>query len=100
MSRNLSLLAAVVLLLGAPEITLAFSLKVDMGDGGQSVKPGWEEFTSDGNDEIDPKTEVYDVDGLSVSVSVRTGILNDSGYRDYGNDVVNWDANEPSPGLL
>jgi len=76
MSRNLSLLAAVVLLLGAPEITLAFSLKVDMGDVGQSVKSGWQEFSGDGK-------------------SLTRRVLSD-----YGNDVVNWDVNEPSPGLF
>ena len=69
----------------------AFSLKVDIGNIGQPVKAGWEEFSGDGNNEIDPNTQVYDVNGRSISVSIRTGVLDDSGYRSYGGGDIGGD---------
>ncbi|MHC4624932.1 MAG: Calx-beta domain-containing protein, partial [Planctomycetota bacterium] len=66
----------------------AFPLRVDIGDIGQPVKAGWQEFSGNHNNEIDPKTEVYLVDGRNISVTLRTGVLNDSGYRTYtGGDL-------------
>jgi hypothetical protein len=41
-------LVSVVALLGAADGTSALPLKVDVGDMGQDVKSGWEEFTGDG----------------------------------------------------
>jgi len=73
----------------------ALSLKVDFGDVGQPEKSGWEEFTGNGNDEIDPKTEVFDAGGFSISVSLRTGVLNDSGYRHYGGGDLGGDMVYP-----
>ncbi|MHC4619420.1 MAG: Calx-beta domain-containing protein, partial [Planctomycetota bacterium] len=66
----------------------AFPLRVDIGDIGQPVKAGWQEFSGNRNNEIDPKTEVYLVNGRNISVTLRTGVLNDSGYRNYaGGDL-------------
>jgi hypothetical protein len=85
-----------ILLLGALVDTASgFSLKVDFGNAGQPVKAGWQEFTGNGNNETDPKTEIYDVDGQSVSVSVRTGVINDSGYRLYGGGDLGGDMVYP-----
>ena len=72
-----------------------FSLKVDIGDIGQPVKAGWDEFSGDGNNETDPKTEVYDVDGRIISVAIATGVLNDSGYRSYGGGDIGGDMVYP-----
>jgi len=72
----------IVSLLGLANNSSAFPLRVDIGDVGQGVKSGWEEFSGNGNNENDPKTEIYDVCGLSITVALRTGVLNDSGYRD------------------
>ncbi|MHC4478380.1 MAG: lamin tail domain-containing protein [Planctomycetota bacterium] len=91
------LILSVFILLLATGIDAAsgFSLKVDFGDVGQPVKPGWQEFTGNGNNEDDPKTEIYDVNGQSVSVSVRTGVDNDSGYRHYGGGDLGGDMVYP-----
>ena len=73
----------------------AFPLRVDIGNIGQPVKPGWEEFSGNGSNEIDPKTEVYLVDGRSIAVSLRTGVLDDSGYRTYGGGALGGDMLYP-----
>ena len=73
----------------------ALSLKVDFGNVGQPVKSGWEEFTGNGDNEIDPKTEVFDANGVSVSVSLRSGVYNDSGYRHYGGGDLGGDMVYP-----
>jgi len=95
MDRKLVLAGLAVLLMVVVEGALGFSLKVDFGDTGQAVKAGWEEFTGNGNNEIDPKSEFYNVDGVSVGVSVQTGVLNDSGYRDYGGGDLGGDMVYP-----
>jgi hypothetical protein len=48
MDRIMLCLVSVVALLGAADGTSALPLKVDVGDMGQDVKSGWEEFTGDG----------------------------------------------------
>ncbi len=93
-SRTVALLCIFAVVPGfCCRVAAGFPLKVDFGDIGQPVKAGWHEFSGDHNDEIDPKTLVFDVDGTAVSVSVQTGVLNDSGYRTYdggdlGGDMV------------
>ncbi|HUT29502.1 MAG TPA: lamin tail domain-containing protein, partial [Sedimentisphaerales bacterium] len=73
----------------------AFPMRVDIGNTGQPIKAGWLEFTGNGNNETDPKVEVYDVNGVSVTVSIRTGVLNDSGYRWYGGGDLGGDMVYP-----
>jgi hypothetical protein len=95
MCRKLTFLLFAVSLLALANSTLGFPLRVDIGDTGQPVKAGWEEFTGNHNDEDDPKTESYDVNGLSISMSVQTGVDNDSGYRDYGGGDLGGDMVYP-----
>ncbi|MHC4387740.1 MAG: lamin tail domain-containing protein, partial [Planctomycetota bacterium] len=83
MNRILLYSISIVALLGMADCTLALPLKVDIGDIGQDVKSGWEEFSGDANDQSDPKTVVYHIDELEITVSLETGVLNDSNYRDY-----------------
>jgi hypothetical protein len=83
MYRIVLYLVSIVALLGAADGTSALPLKLDVGDMGQDVKSGWEEFTGDGDNQIDPKAVVYHIDELEITVSLETGVLNDSGYRDY-----------------
>jgi hypothetical protein len=73
----------------------AFSLKVDIGNIGQPVKAGWEEFSCDDNNEPDPNTQVFDVNGQNIGVSIRTGVLDDSGYRSYGGGDLGGDMVYP-----
>jgi hypothetical protein len=84
MCRKLTFLVFTVPLFCLVNSTFGFSLSVDFGDVGQPVTAGWQEFTGNHNDEIDPKTEIYSVEEFSISVSVETGVSNDSGYRSYG----------------
>ena len=95
MCRKLILSVFIGLLLGLVNSVLAFPLMVDIGDTGQTVKAGWEEFTGDGNNETDPKTESYLVGALTISVSIETGFTNDSGYRDYGGGDLGGDMVYP-----
>jgi len=93
--RKLVFLVLTILLIGPANTSLAFSLRVDFGDIGQPVKAGWQAFSGDHNKENDPKTELYDVNGLSISVSVETGVQNDSGYRSYGGGELGGDMVYP-----
>ncbi|MHC4146403.1 MAG: Calx-beta domain-containing protein, partial [Planctomycetota bacterium] len=94
--RKKLILSVSIFLLGAlVDAASGFPLKVDFGDIGQPVKAGWEEFTGNHNGESDPKTVIYDVNGQSISVSVRTGVLNDSGYRLYGGGDLGGDMVYP-----
>ncbi|MHC4362290.1 MAG: hypothetical protein ACYSTZ_05640, partial [Planctomycetota bacterium] len=83
MCKRLLFLVPLISLAGLANKSLAFQLRVDIGKVNQTVKAGWEEFSGDGNYETDPKTEVYQVGEFSITVALRTGVLNDSGYRDY-----------------
>jgi len=95
MCRKLIFSIFIVFLPGLVNSVLAFPLMVDIGDTGQTVKAGWQEFSGDGNLEIDPKTEIYQVGELSISVSIETGFTNDSGYRDYGGGDLGGDMVYP-----
>ncbi|MHC4497788.1 MAG: lamin tail domain-containing protein [Planctomycetota bacterium] len=95
MCRKLIFSVFIGFLLGLVDSVLAFPLKVDIGDIGQTVKPGWEEFSGDHNNEVDPKTESYLVGELTISVSIETGFTNDSGYRDYGGGDLGGDMVYP-----
>ncbi|MHC4387502.1 MAG: Calx-beta domain-containing protein, partial [Planctomycetota bacterium] len=95
MCRKLTFLVFTVPLFCLVNSTFGFSLSVDFGDVGQPVKAGWQEFTGNHNDEIDPKTEIYSVEEFSISVSVETGVSNDSGYRSYGGGDLGGDMVYP-----
>ncbi|MHC4498816.1 MAG: lamin tail domain-containing protein, partial [Planctomycetota bacterium] len=98
MYRRLILSVIIGLLPGLVNNSSAFPLKVDIGDIGQPVKSGWEEFSGDGDVQLDPKTEIYDVYGLSITVSLRAWILDDSDYRDYGGGDLGGDMMYPDLG--
>ncbi|MHC4213975.1 MAG: Calx-beta domain-containing protein, partial [Planctomycetota bacterium] len=84
MLKKAVLLLSLVLITVGLENADAFLFQLDIGDLGQPVKAGWDEFSGNANNESDPKTEIYDVNGLSISVSIQTGLIDDSGYRYYG----------------
>jgi len=94
MVKNFSVLFAVVLVPTLINGALAFSLKVDIGESGQTVKPGWEEFSGAHSNDADPAS--YLVDGLSIAVALRTGVLGDSGYRNYGGGDLGGDMLYPN----
>jgi len=95
MLKKTVLLLCLVFITFGLENADAFLFQLDIGDTGQPVKAGWEEFTGNGNNESDPKTEIYNVGGLSISVSLQTGNINDSGYRDYGGGDLGGDMVYP-----
>ncbi|MHC4573473.1 MAG: Calx-beta domain-containing protein, partial [Planctomycetota bacterium] len=95
MSNKLTFPVLVIVLLGVPCGAGAFPLRVDVGNIGQVVKPGWAEFSGNGNEEPDPKTEVFQVGELSITVVLRTGVINDSGYRSYGGGELGGDMLYP-----
>ncbi|MHC4346084.1 MAG: Calx-beta domain-containing protein, partial [Planctomycetota bacterium] len=95
MCKKWILLVCFVCLPGLAERALGFGLNVDIGNTGQPIKTGWQEFSGDGNNETDPKTEVYLVGAVSISVSIETGYAHDSGYRSYGGGDLGGDMVYP-----
>ncbi|MGI9568493.1 MAG: Calx-beta domain-containing protein, partial [Desulfobulbia bacterium] len=73
----------------------AFLFRLDIGDTGQTVKTGWNEFTGDGNRNEPPK--VYSVDGSSITVDLAVG-SGVCGFRDYGGGDLGGDMVYPDSG--
>ena len=94
-SKHRGLLSFVVLslLLGLVNIAMAFPLKVDVGETGQQVKAGWEEFT--GTHEAGAETRSFNVDGTTVDVTISISNNNVAGYRDYSGGLLGKDMVYP-----
>ncbi|MHC4666658.1 MAG: Calx-beta domain-containing protein, partial [Planctomycetota bacterium] len=81
MCKRLLFLVPLISLAALSNRSLAFQLRVDIGETGQPVKAGWQEFSANHN--VGTESRTYMVDGLSIGVELRTGHEADSGYRDY-----------------
>ena len=81
------------LLFGLVNTAMAFALKVDIGEQGQQVKAGYEEFT--GEHEAGAETRSFYVEGTTVDVTISIGNNNVAGYRDYSGGLLGKDMVYP-----
>ena len=95
MIKKAVLLLSLVLITVALENADAFLFQLDIGDTGQPVKTGWEEFTGNHDNNEPPKT--YLVDGLSITVDLTVGD-GTCGFRNYGGGDLGGDMVYPGSG--
>jgi hypothetical protein len=92
MLKKTILLLFLFFLMFDPENADAFLFQLDIGDTGQTVKVGWEEFTGSHNINEPPKTYLIDGHSITVGLAVGSGLC---GFRDYGGGDLGGDMVYP-----